>query len=146
MEETSMSYSIKLRRCSVICFFSLVCHCAWCPLAQIETGGRTMWQFVLVIIVEVYIWIALALSISKYHPKLLLPPWCPCIGLLSHTEFLHMLTSLPVTRVGGVKSVYVDCTSPSHQFGLLVALASAWSLIIILGAPSKRSKLALLVF
>jgi hypothetical protein len=62
-----------------------------------------MWQFVLVIIVEVYIWIALALSISKYHPKLLLPPWCPCIGLLSHTEFLHMLTSLPVTRVGGVR-------------------------------------------
>ena len=60
------------------------------------------------------------------------PPLCPRRGLLSHTR-VSRRRSLPVARVdlsspshvrGGV-TVYVDCTSPFHQFGLLVALASA---------------------
>jgi hypothetical protein len=45
---------------------------------------------------------------------------------------VHVLTfSSPITREWGCWSVYVDCTSPFHHFGLLVALASAWSLTLV---------------
>jgi hypothetical protein len=40
-------------------------------------------------------------------------------------------------------SVYVDCTSPFHQFELLVALASAWSLTWY---QSLRSRVQVLAF
>jgi hypothetical protein len=108
-------------------------------------------------LVEGYKWIALALSISsdfwlgwlvhevwhgiwaylgfEFILKLLLPSRCPPIGLSSHTWVsravalfrLHVLTSSRHTW-GGVEVYKFDCISPFHQFGLLVALASAWSL------------------
>jgi hypothetical protein len=54
-----------------------------------------------------------------------------CVHVLTFSSpiCVHVLTfSSLVTREWGCWSVYVDCTSPFHQFGLLVALASAWSL------------------
>lgn len=75
---------------------------------------------------------------------------CPCISILSHSSestyrplepylwvhmaiytseiYMHVLAS-PSHTWEGVSRVYVDCTSHFHQFGLLVALTSAWSLI-----------------
>jgi hypothetical protein len=68
--------------------------------------------------------------------KIIVTPRCQCIGLHMTSDHVQGLLCLPlslytcwlvilVTREWGCWSIQVDCTSPFHQFRLLVALASA---------------------
>jgi hypothetical protein len=59
-------------------------------------------------------------------------PVCVHVLTFSSPVCVHVLTfSSPITREWGCWSVLVDCISPFHKFGLLVALASAWSLTVV---------------
>jgi hypothetical protein len=67
---------------------------------------------------------------------MLLPSFCPWIGLIEYVRF-YSHVGLIKSHVRGGVTVYVDCPPSFHQFNLLVLLVGSWNLTDMSSQPNN---------